>query len=189
MPNHTFRASYSVLSVWESGDWQRAIKMYFKLDTFTTPAMADGRDWHKKWENETKETGCLPEVFGKTKLNNPTPEQKLVVKLADWLDLVGVIDCNENGDVLYEYKSGVQTSEHYAGTKQHGVYALLARLAGFNPKLIKIYHYNQYTKKKDVSLVWVTDELVEQAREWVETLAGQMHDYYLTNKLYERFGA
>lgn len=185
---YTFRASFSILSTWESGDWERAIKMYFKLDTFCTPAMAAGKDLHKEWENETAHTKCLPKVLGGAKLKNPILEHKIVYKMADWLNLVGVIDCND-GDTIYEYKSGVQSSESYASGKQHGVYALLARSAGYDPKLIKIYHYNQYTKKKDISLIWVTDKLVEEAREWVETLAGQMHDYYLTNKIYERFNA
>lgn len=185
---YTFRASYSILSTWESGDWERAIKMYFKLEEFCTPAMAAGKALHQKWEAEIKATGCLPAVLGGTKLNNPKPEDKIVASLAPWLNLVGVIDCNST-DILDEFKSGVQSSEQYASGKQHGVYALLARLAGHDPKLIRITHYNQYTKRKDVSFVWVTDALVNEAREWVETLAGQMHDYYLTNKIYERFNA
>ena len=162
--------------------------MYFKLDTFTTPAMAAGNELHKKWEAETMRTKCLPEVLGGTPLTDPKVEHKIVASLQPWLNLVGVIDCND-GHTLYEYKSGVQSSEQYASGKQHGVYALLARQAGYDPKLIKIIHYNQYTKRKDVSLVWVTDTLVNEAREWVETIAGQMHSYYLTNKIYERFNA
>jgi len=185
---HIFRASYTILSLWESNRWEDAIKVYFKLDTFCTPQMAAGKELHKKWEAETMRTKCLPAVLGGAPLKDPKVEHKIVASLAPWLNLVGVIDLND-GDTLYEYKSGVQSSEQYASGKQHGVYALLAREAGYDPKLIKIYHYNQYTKRKDLSLIWVTDKLVADAREWVETIAGEMQNYYLTNKIYERFGA
>ena len=81
--NNKFRASFTILNIWKSGDWERAIKAYFKLEQFVTLAMAEGREWHKKWAEESKQTKKLPAIFGGKELVNPIIEEKKVVSIYD----------------------------------------------------------------------------------------------------------
>lgn len=182
-----FRASYTILNTWGSGQWESAVKMYFKLDQYVSPAMADGKVWHEKWEKYIKENLALPEEFGGKKLIKPEVEIKKVVSLEPWLDLVGRIDCFDS-PTIYEFKTGKQSSESYASSHQAGIYAILATKAGLYADRAEIYHYDQYTKKYDMSLVWITDEMMLKTYNYIVTLAGEMHDYLLKNDLYNRFG-
>jgi len=188
MSNPKFRASFSVLTQWAGGNWEQAIKQYFKLEKFLTPQMAEGRDWHEKWAKHIEATKTLPIEFGGKALTVPVAERKTVVQLDDWLELVGVIDCFDK-PVVYEWKTGKASSESYAGTKQGGIYAMLATMSGFYTERIEIHHYDQYTKKSDMSIIWVTPELMDDAHNWITTLSAEMHTYFQTNGLYERFGA
>lgn len=181
-----FRASYTTLTAWASGDWERAIKIYFKLEKFTTPAMAEGKQYHEEWENHIKTTGALPAVFGGGPLIAPTAESKLVVELEPWLDLVGVIDCYDK-PIVYDWKTGKQSSEHYAGTMQPGIYGVLSAFSGKYVDRAIIWHYDQYTKKSDMSQVWLTDKCLDHAHNWIVTQSSEMHNYLTENKLYERF--
>jgi hypothetical protein len=121
-------------------------------------------------------------------LTNPIAERKTVIQLDDWLELVGVIDCYDN-PVVYEWKTGKASSESYAGTKQGGIYAMLSTLSKFYTERIEIHHFDQYTKKADMSIIWVTPELMDDAHNWITTLSAEMHTYFNDNGLYERFGA
>lgn len=182
-----FRASYTVLNTWYSGDWERAIKQYFKLEKFMTPAMAEGKRYHEMWQDQTTTTQALPEMFGGKKLINPRPEYKTVVELEPWLDLVGVIDCLD-APTIYEYKTGKTSSEVYAGSMQPAVYGLLATFDKQFVDRAVIWHFDQYAKSVDMSLVWLSDNRLKEAHNWVVSLAGEMHHYLLENSLYERFG-
>lgn len=182
-----FRASYSVLNIWKSGDWERAIKAYFKLEKFTTQAMADGHQWHQKWCDHINKTKTLPIEFGGQKLNNPICEKKIVVELADWLDYVFIIDCYDN-PTLHEFKTGKQSSESYAGDEQIRVYGVGATYAGLYVDRAIIHHYDQYSKRYDMSIVWLTDKTLQDAHNWIVTLSSEMHDYFVKNSLYEKFG-
>lgn len=187
MNNPKFRASFSVLSQWADGNWERAVKSYFKLDSFTTPAMAMGKEWHEKWAEHTRQTGCLPIEFGGAKLIKPIPEIKTVVSLGDWIDLVFIIDCLDE-PTIHEYKTGKQSSEAYAGSMQLGIYGVGATMQGYLVTKGIIHHYDQYTKQSDNSTVWLTDKLLDDAQNWVLTIGGEMHDYFIKNDLYARFG-
>ncbi len=182
------RASYSLLELWKSGNWERAVKYYFKLEDFVTPAMADGRRFHEQWDKHISQFKTLPPEFGGKKLINPFPEVKKVVQINEWLELVGKIDCVD-APTIYEFKTGKQTSEAYASSKQTGVYAYLATIAGIFVDRAEIYHYDQYDKKFDMSFVWLTDKILEEAEDYVVTLAAEIHTYFQDNNLYERFGA
>jgi hypothetical protein len=181
-----FRASYSVLSTWASGDWERAIKQYFKLETFTSPAMEEGKRFHKLWADQITEFKESPTEIGAIKFINPIAEIKKTVSINDWLDLVGVIDCYDK-PIIYEWKTGKSSSESYASSPQAGVYGVLATLAGLYVEKAEIHHYDQYLKKSDFSIVWVTDEMLKNSLNWVETLASEMHNYLNENKLYDKY--
>lgn len=182
-----FRASYTILDQWNSGNWEMAVKMYFKLDQFVTPAMQDGREWHEKWAKHIEATKTMPIEFGAKPLIAPIPEQKTVVSLDEWLDLVGVIDCYDE-PTIYEWKTGKQSSEVYAGSMQGGIYAILGTYSKKYVEKVEIHHYDQYRKKADMSIIWVTDDLLKATYNWIITTAGEMHNYFLTNDLYNKFG-
>lgn len=182
-----FRASYSVLDQWNSGNWEMAIKMYFKLEKFVTSQMQDGRDWHEKWANHIRTTNTMPVEFGGGALIKPEVEQKTVVQIDEWLDLVGIIDCFVS-PVIYEWKTGKQSSEVYAGGPQGGIYAILGTYSKRYVEKVEIHHFDQYSKKSDMSIVWVTDQLLKDTYNWIITVAGEMHNYFIENDLYNRFG-
>lgn len=185
--NHKFRASYTVLNTWASGNWQRAIEQYFHLQDFVTPAMAAGRDYHKTWSEYITANKKLPLEFGGKELQKPMCEQKKIINIYDWLDLSYIIDCYDK-PVLYEFKTGKQSSEAYASDMQIQVYAVGATISGLLVEKAEIHHYDQYTKKHDMSVVWISDEMLKNAHNWIVTLAGEMQNYFLQNGLYERFG-
>ena len=147
-----FRASHTILSAWASGMYEKAIKYYFHLETFTSRQMEEGRKYHEEWKNETLKTKCLPLVFGGRKLINPVCEGKIVVNIEDWLDLVFISDCRDE-NTLFEYKTGKSAnSESYANSKQVGVYSVGHLYNKTKIKDIEIYHYDQYNKKLHESM-------------------------------------
>jgi len=193
MSSPRFRASFSVLNLWSQGNWERAIKSYFKLEKFTTPAMADGHLWHERWKAETLETGCLPKVFGGAKLTNPTVEIKKVLPINEWLDFVFIIDCLDE-PTIHEYKTGTQSASAYANSYQIPLYAIGATMMEKYVDRGIIHRLNQHTKLKDgspdveTSIVWITDKLMADAQEWLMTIASEMHVYFISNDLYAKFG-
>jgi hypothetical protein len=182
-----FRASYTILNTWNSGNWEMATKYYFKLESFTTRAMADGRDRHDIFDKYIQEHKALPQEFGGRKLIDPKPEIKLVVQLYDWLELVGKIDCLD-APTIHEFKTGAMSSEAYASKKQHGVYGVLATYGGFYVNKAIIHRYNQAKEIADVSTVWITKELLNEAFNWIITIAGEMHHYFEQKDLYRKYG-
>ena len=181
-----FRASYSTLNTWASGNWEKAIKMYFKLETFTSPAMEEGKAFHKIWAFHIEKNKTTPPELGSIKLINPVTEIKKTVNIHDWLDLVGVIDCYDK-PTIYEWKTGKTSSESYASSQQAGVYGVLATLSGLFTDRAKIYRYDQQAKKSDVSTVWITDQVLKDSLNWIETLSSEIHNYFTENKLYEKY--
>jgi len=183
----TFRASYSVLSQWSQGNWQDAIKMYFKMPTPTYQAMAEGKAWHEKWANFIDKVKMLPVEFTNQKLIAPQTELKIVVHLADWLDLVGVIDCYDE-KTIYEFKTGSTNSTANYYETQAGVYGILAKLTDREAEKCHIMHYNQHTKEADTTIIWLTDKMLEGTLEWIQGNAAEMHSYLVDNNLYEELG-
>ena len=57
--SNIFRASFTVLDQWNSGNWEQAVKTYFKLEKFITPEMQAGREWHEKWAKHISDTKTL----------------------------------------------------------------------------------------------------------------------------------
>lgn len=178
-----FRASYSVLSIWASGDYQRAVESYFKLKEYTSPQMEAGKRMHEEWKAEVDKTKCLPKIFGGKKLSNPQTELKIERKLDDWLELVGVIDVYDNQTII-DYKTGVKSSEAYASDFQKNVYQIL------KPKATRaeFYRFDQYQNEVDVSVVHLTDKTLKDGLNWVLTLASDMHHYLTKNDLYQQLG-
>jgi len=176
-----FRASYSVLSTWETGDWQRAIDQYLRLDKLTTPQMEYGKRLHNEWEKHIKSNKSLPEVFGRTKLVDPKTETKLEIHVADWLDFVCIPDMVD-GSTLYEFKTGANDANYWSNTWQTPIYAY-ALLANKTPvSTAKIYAYNQYSQKPTMALVFLEPNAMQDALNKMWTLASEMWDYIQQNK-------
>lgn len=183
-----FRASYTVLSMWKSGNWQGAIEQYFKLRQFTTEAMATGKDQHETWATDIEATKRLPACFGGKELTAPKIEEKIVVDLAEWLEFVFIRDCYDS-PILYEFKTGIRTSESYASTAQHGMYAVGSTFAGDVVDRAEIHHFNQHSGKSDMSMVWVSDKMLDEYYNLIITLSSEMHNYLSENDLYSKLGS
>ena len=167
-----FRASYTVLHFWQSGDIDRAVGAYMKISGQPTEAMVAGRLIHQQFEKEIKRTKALPGVFGGKKLVKPLTELKIEIELDDWLQLVGVIDCCDE-DTIYDWKTGWTNSEVYANGMQPKVYQLLAPSA----KRFEIHHINQYTGETDCALGYLTAKTKEDALNWVMENSIDMYSY------------
>ncbi len=167
-----FRASYTTLKFWESGNKEQAIAAYYKLPREETPQMLSGKLIHQQFETEIKRRKALPKVFGTKQFKSPMVELKRELLMDDWLTLVGVIDCFDE-DTIYDWKTGVTTSEVYAATMQPKVYQLLMESAN----RFEIHHYNQYTNEVDMSIGFLTSKTAAKADEWVRTLSKDMYHY------------
>ena len=180
-----FRASYSTLSQWAAGNYDRAIEMYFHVSKYDTEAMAIGRALHDAWDKEIKSTGCMPTVFGGKPLH---PEYKAEVfahkMIAPWLQLRGRLDLIEP-TVGRDWKSGVTTANTYANSMQHSVYQILY------PQLKRFeYHaVNPYVTHDQVTMaiVHLSPRTLRDGIEWVVTHASAMKDYIESNNLEDRF--
>jgi len=174
-----FEASYSTLSAWERGDWDRAIQLYFHLETETTEAMRQGKLWHKKFEEEVKKTGCHPKVFGGKKIVGKfSTEIRVEKKIADWLQLNGVIDLKTE-NMIIDYKTGISSpAVHF---KQIKVYQL------FYPetKLGIIRHFNQYNRKAESIYYHLNSQTLKDGYNWLITNASEMYQYLEENNIYQ----
>lgn len=178
-----YRFSYSILSKWESGNWWEAVAMYYKIPIeSTTTFMEEGKKWHKQWEEEVKETGCLPKVFGDKKLNNPETEKKIEHEITENITLVGVLDLID-GDEFTDYKSGKTGASSYLSKHQLHTYLLLANLSGYNIRRGFIRSYNQYENKAECAMMWFTPTAKEEAINWVIDNAMEMISFIEENNI------
>ena len=181
-----FRASFTILSAWESGQWERAVEMYFKLSKFTTEAMAAGKNKHEEWQQHIEQYKRLPAAFGEIQLAAPQCEYKIVTRLHDWLEVVIVPDCFDS-PTLYEFKYSQRNSNVFAQTKQVPLYAAMLIANDIPIEKGVIWRQKPMSDESEMSIVWITDTLITEAIEWLETYASEMHHYLQKNDLYEKF--
>lgn len=181
------RASFTYLSLWDSNQWEMAVKAYFKLDKFTTREMAEGSYYHDQWQKHIEATKRLPDVFGGTPLVSPRCEEKLVIPVYDWLDLVIKPDLID-APIIHEFKTGTTESDEHARSKQTAMYAVGLVLLKQPVRYIDVHSYNQYSKKATFSRVVVTKKLLSEGLEWVEQVARPMYEYFTEQNLWERYG-
>jgi hypothetical protein len=181
------RASFTYLNLWSQGNWEMAIKAYFKLDKYITREMAEGSDYHDQWRDYIQANKKLPEVFGSLPLPNPQCEGKTVIPVYNWLDLVIQPDCVD-GQTIYEFKAGTAESDEYARSWQPAVYAVGLVLLKQPVKYVDIYAYNQYSKRTTYSRVVITKKLLIDGKNWIETVGADMYDYFSKENLWERYG-
>ena len=183
-----FRSSYTMLHIWQSGDWEHFVKSYFHLgEQLTTREMSEGKEFHSQWQKEIEETKCLPKLFGGTQLKDPKCEVKKLVKLEDWLEFVFIADMVDGSDI-HEFKTGVSSSSDWVKTNQIACYGVGMTFDKHFVDRGFVHHWDQYNKRYDMSMIWLTDKVLQETQNWIETLSSEAYDYLLTNKLYERFG-
>ena len=161
--------------MWSQGRWQEAINAYFKLDSFTSRQMAEGRDLHAEWEEEIKKTKCLPKVFGGKQLNSQIiTEKKFEIPVYDWMTLVLKPDVVSSPD-LHEFKSGSASANEYLDSFQPAVYCVGLTLMDIYIKTIHIHAYNQYTKRSDYSYRFASKKLLNEGFNFIQTIGGEMY--------------
>lgn len=194
MTQNKFRASFTVCNLWYQKKIDDAIKAYFKIDTFIPKEWIIGKEYHELWQKHIERTGKLPDELGGNQLKNAMCEEKIVIdgkeisEFAEFMEVVFVPDCVDMGDlVIQEFKTGVASSSGYARGWQGILYGYLMHVKGFPIKKVRIIHYNQYTKETEVSVVWITNKTNMMAKEWLITMASDMHAYLMENDLYSKF--
>ena len=180
-----FRVSYSLLDTWERGKPDDVIDMYFKLGLRQpTKAMEDGKRIHEEIEDHITMYNCFPTYLFEGGLTLPEPEKKLEVSYNDMFDLVGVIDCIDYvSKTMYEFKTGVQNSTDYARSHQIPLYFLLCDMSYIEVEKAYIIHYNQHTDNKDFTIVWNGKDKLDQARNYVDSVAPEIYYFFQSEGL------
>lgn len=175
------RCSYSLLNAWSTGHQQEAISNYLHLEQEKTPQQIHGLDVHKAWQDEIMKNKKM--TFGKSKFTfkNPIVEKEIIKDYNDrWL-VKGYVDCIDN-DLIYEFKTGVTSSAQYSNTFQIPFYFMLCELAGITiSRAVIIREDNDQTV--DISYVWNHKEMVEDTRNWVESITPEVENYMVTNNI------
>ena len=181
MVKKKFRLSHSLLNLWASGETDRAIETYFRINQSQDPKMMEGRRLHEEWATKINKDKTL--TLGLTTLTFTAPitefggNGELNKPYNDLWDIGGRFDCIDS-PVLYEFKSGVKNGLDYAGEYQLPFYFLLAELAEIKIERAILLHYNQYLHKSDLVIVHNSREQVNKARNWVDSLAPDIFKYF-----------
>lgn len=171
------RVSHTFLLLWSQGRINEALDAYYHRQTEKSIAMEDGIRLHKQWENDIQTKGTAQ--FGATtlKFKDPRCEVKHIVQYNDHIDLSGTFDCIDSGDI-YEFKSGVMSSMEYAGGYQLGIYFLMGEHLSLGIKRGILVHFNQHTGETDISIVWNTEREREKAKNFIDSLSGEIVTYF-----------
>jgi hypothetical protein len=176
------RLSYSLLTLWNNGRWTDAVKMYFHEKTEKSDQMKQGLEYHAKWESEIKKTKKLKIGKATIKFETPKTELKKIVSYNEKWDLSGTFDCLDK-TTLYEFKTGVASSMEYTNNNQLPLYFLIAELDKTPIEKGVLIRYNQYMKEADMTVLWNSRELVEKARNFVDSLAPEVEQYFIDHNL------
>lgn len=176
------RLSFSLLNAWSKGHIDEAVAMYLHLPYKETEAMKQGKEYHEKWGAEITETGTVK--IGKTHFNftNPQIEHGIIVPYNDRWDLKAVYDCLDD-DILYEFKTGTTDTMQYARSYQIPFYFLVAKLSNIPVKYAVLMHYNQHNNKGGFMLLHNGDEMIAKAQNLIDTLAPEIEQYFIENKI------
>ena len=119
----------------------------------------------------------LPEEFGGDELKNPLAQEKIRVPYNDMCDLSILPDIIDE-NTLWENKTGIKDSADYATDFQIAMYFLGLELSGKRVDKAIINHYNQHTNELDRTLVWNTPQEFERAKNFINTLAPEIFNYF-----------
>lgn len=171
------RVNYSLLKAWEEGDIDRAVSTYFHIPGYTSKAMEQGSKIHEEIEEHIKKEGRLPDYMPNFELNEPEPEQKLIVEYNDRFNLSCIVDCLDI-PTAYEWKTGVTDALAYTHYQQIPITFLACELAGHPIEKVVLAHYNQHEDKKDWVVFWNSKSIVNQAKNYIDSLAPEIDKYF-----------
>lgn len=178
------RLSYTLLKLWQQNRVDDAIIYYFKLGKITNKYMEEGLKWDKLVNDSVEGHRKLPTAFGGGMLSNPKSQLKLVAQYNTYYDLVGVIDILDE-TILYEIKTGSsKDSADYSLDFQIGIYLLLTDLSKIEVEKAIILHYDQNRNTLDKTLIWNSIEERKRAKNYIDTLAPDIYEYFKANKLF-----
>lgn len=184
------RVSYSILSAWARGDFDRAVAPFVGGIVPGTEAMEDGKRYHEKWEAETLKTGNLPQIFGGHKLNRAKLEMstKKEIWVTDWCQLSGILDVQDFPEYLAGYSRGIDykrsksTATTWANGYQHKVYQILyPKLRRFEYRVFDPTAIPEDPDRVTVAIIHLSDQTLQDGVEWVLTHASALMDYLVTN--------
>lgn len=176
------RLSYSLLSTWQKGRPDDCVKMYFHMEMPSNKAMNAGRDIHEDIRQHVATTGKFPDWLWSGVPQSPQPEKEIIVPYNEQFDLKVIIDCLDT-QTGYEWKTGTSDALTWARTAQIPLYMLACELAGIPVEKFYLVRWNQYEKKKDWSMLWNTPDKIETARNFVDSIAPEIHEYFSSNGL------
>lgn len=180
------RVSFTLLSLWRSGNIGALIDFYLKRPHETTPAMEEGKRWDEIVNVSVKEKKIIPAEFGGESLIDPKSQEKWEADYSEQFEIVGVPDIYDS-PTIYEIKTGnSKDSGDYANDFQISMYFLLAELLNKPVDKAYIIHYNHITKRTDRSLVWNTEFERERARNFIDTLGSEIYVYFEQNGILTR---
>lgn len=162
-----FIASYSKLKAWVDGDIDMAIGK-----SKQTPQMQAGSKYHSQWAREIRSSRSLPVVFGGAPLSSPEVEQSFRREISPWLELRGRMDLLD-GEVGYDWKTGVTPAEAYATSHQHHMYQILIPRLRF----FRYFSYNPQTQEVSSVIVELNERTLEEGMDWLITHASSMKFY------------
>jgi hypothetical protein len=172
------RLSYSLISVWERGQTQEVIDLYFHVDRKGSRQMDEGKKYHQEIAESIKNFNSLPPYMDfKANFLTPKPEHEIVVPYNELADLKGIIDCLDE-PYLYEFKTGVADSLEWARTNQLAFYFLLCELAKIPITSAYLIRHNQYEKTTDYTIVHNSEKLRDKARNVVDSVVYEIHNYF-----------
>lgn len=175
------RLSYSLLSVWQTGDYEQCALMY-QHKTKPNVAQQGGLDMHDKWQSEIQRNKRLVVKDRVFRFKYPLCEHEIVQDFSELSIVKGRIDCVDTG-VVWEFKSGGTSSLEYAQKDQLPFYFMLLKMGGNPPQYGKVVHYNQQSDEVDVSKVYYSEDLVEQAVNLCQTFEHDIYKFFSENNI------
>ena len=160
------KLSQSLVNMWLAGRRTETIESLFGKWQPPNKYQQFGIEQHQKWEDEVKQTNCLPQVFGGAELKAPQTEVYRKIQIADWLWYSGITDLLDDG-IVYDYKTGKTRASAYMKNIQVGSYGLLFP----ETKTFKYLCWNQYDDTITTATIALTDELKTETIDKIITVA------------------
>ena len=184
MSTQQIRLSYTLLELWRRGQINQALDMYFRRKKMpTTPQMLDGIRIHKSVQNYVLKNNRFPEQVTTIPVNNPEIEKEFIVEYSSQFLIKVKIDLFDT-DSFFELKTGWSDSVRYAREYQVPMYFLVSDIAGFHKEKAYIIHYNQYTKEKDMTMIWHNKRQIELAKNYIDSIAPDLYNYFNNQSLW-----
>ena len=180
MQKNKLRLSFTLLSLWAQGNVDEAVRYYLGLKREETQAMKTGKKKHILNEEYIKNLGTTSKEFGELDLSGAKTEWKIEISYNELFDLVGVIDAYKKG-VIYEFKTGKTSSFVYLSSPQIAIYTLL--LKKINQPVEKIMVIRWDGKDYDWSFRWYSDSLVDEAQNYIDSLAPEIYKFFSEKNL------